>query len=143
MLPSLLAREIQNGVRHFLTSGFEPSDPLFAGVVQRFIEDEARWIKGPYVQVGLPFRAGAHGTGFWDRFVMAHPGFFHQEAAWQRFASDRDADNMLVATGTGSGKTECFLYPVLDHCARANASAEAGIKALVVYPMNALATDQA
>lgn len=80
VLPSLLAREIQNGVRHFLTSGFEPSDPLFAGVVQRFIEDEARWIKGPYVQVGLPFRAGAHGTGFWDRFVMAHPGFFHQEA---------------------------------------------------------------
>jgi DEAD/DEAH box helicase domain-containing protein len=46
----------------------------------------------------------------------------------------------LVATGTGSGKTECFLYPILDHCA---AAAGPGIKAIVIYPMNALATDQA
>lgn len=48
-----------------------------------------------------------------------------------------------MATGTGSGKTECFLYPVLDHCARARADGEQGIKALVIYPMNALALDQA
>ena len=48
-----------------------------------------------------------------------------------------------MATGTGSGKTECFLYPLLDHCARANSDGVAGIKALVIYPMNALATDQA
>src|SRR5699024_1268216 len=46
--------------------------------------------------------------------------------------------------GTGSGKTECFLYPVLDHCLRARQSGQTqGIKALVIYPMNALATDQA
>lgn len=42
MLPSLLAREIQNGLKHFLRTGFEPSDPLFAGVMQRFTENEAR-----------------------------------------------------------------------------------------------------
>lgn len=48
-----------------------------------------------------------------------------------------------MATGTGSGKTECFLYPVLDHCARARADGEQGIKALVIFPMNALALDQA
>ena len=52
-------------------------------------------------------------------------------------------NNALVATGTGSGKTECFLYPVLDHCVRAKSAGEQGIKALVIYPMNALATDQA
>ena len=43
MLPSLLAREIQSGLKHFLKTGFEPSDPLFAGVMQRFTDDEARW----------------------------------------------------------------------------------------------------
>ncbi|MGH6649445.1 DEAD/DEAH box helicase, partial [Aquabacterium sp.] len=48
-----------------------------------------------------------------------------------------------MATGTGSGKTECFLFPLLDHCAQARVAGEAGIKALVIYPMNALATDQA
>ena len=47
----------------------------------------------------------------------------------------------IIATGTGSGKTECFLYPILDHCRRE--AGKPGIKAIVIYPMNALATDQA
>ncbi len=46
-----------------------------------------------------------------------------------------------MATGTGSGKTECFLYPILDHVL-AN-PAQRGIKAILLYPMNALAGDQA
>src|SRR5262245_29166186 len=119
MLPSLLAREIQNGIKNFLKIGFEPSDPLFAGVMQRFADDEGRWLKGPYVQLGLPFRLGSKGKNFFTTFETEFPGFFHQESAWERFSSDRMAASMLVATGTGSGKTECFLYPILDHCASA------------------------
>src|SRR5690606_10604197 len=46
----------------------------------------------------------------------------------------------LVATGTGSGKTECFMYPILEHCAEHPGP---GVKAIVIYPMNALAQDQA
>ena len=143
MLPSLLAREVQTGLKQFLTVGFEPSDPLFAGVMERFAEQESRWMKGPYVQLGLPFRVGGKGKTFFKGFETEHPGYVHQEAAWQRLASDHQAAATLVATGTGSGKTECFLYPLLDHCIRAKAAGTAGIKALVIYPMNALATDQA
>lgn len=143
MLPSLLAREIQDGLKHFLRTAYEPADPRFAGVMQRFTADEARWMKGPYLQIGLPFRAGAHGQHFFAGFATEHPGHVHQEAAWQRLASDRQAAGTLVATGTGSGKTECFLYPLLDHAARAARQGQEGIKALVIYPMNALATDQA
>ena len=143
MLPSLLAREIQNGLKHFLRTGFEPSDPLFAGVMQRFTEDEARWMKGPYIQVGLPFRTGTHGTKYFGSFETEFPGHVHQEVAWQRLTSNRAAASTLVATGTGSGKTECFLYPLLDHCARARGDGVVGVKALVIYPMNALAADQA
>lgn len=47
----------------------------------------------------------------------------------------------MIATGTGSGKTECFLYPILEYCYRH--IGERGIKALIIYPMNALASDQA
>ena len=143
MLPSLLAREVQNGLKHFLTTGFEPSDPLFSGVVRRFADDESRWMKGPYVQIGLPFRTGSGGKMFFGGFESEFPGFVHQESAWQRLASNRLAAPTLVATGTGSGKTECFLYPLLDHCSRAIREGTGGIKALVIYPMNALATDQA
>ena len=48
-----------------------------------------------------------------------------------------------MTTGTGSGKTEAFLHPILDHCVRANRAGITGTKALILYPMNALATDQA
>ncbi|MEU4496323.1 DEAD/DEAH box helicase [Streptomyces sp. NPDC023998] len=49
----------------------------------------------------------------------------------------------MITTGTGSGKTESFLVPVLDHSRREKARGRAGVKAVLLYPMNALATDQA
>jgi len=54
MLPSLLARDVQKGLKNFLIAGFEPSDPLFAGIMKRFTENESRWMKGPYIQLGCP-----------------------------------------------------------------------------------------
>ena len=143
MLPSLLARDIELGIQQFLVTGFEPSDDFLHGLMGRFVEDRASWLKGPYLQVGLPFTPGAKGKKFFSDFDTGFPGFSHQEAAWSCLSSRHLATNTLVATGTGSGKTECFAYPVLDHCARARKAGEGGIKALVIYPMNALATDQA
>ncbi|MCX6019367.1 MAG: DEAD/DEAH box helicase [Chloroflexi bacterium] len=143
MLPSLLAADILESLKQFLVTDFEPSDAFLHGLMRRFIDDEAQWLKGPYVQIGLPFAAGAHGTQFFRDFATPFPAYSHQERAWERLCSDRRAASTLVATGTGSGKTECFLYPLLDHCARARRAGEGGIKALVIYPMNALASDQA
>ena len=143
MLPSLLARDIQTGLKQFLVSAFEPADAFNHGLMSRFVEEESSWMKGPYLQIGLPFSPGSAGRTFFQSFETEFPGHSHQEKAWLRLSSNRMAACTLVATGTGSGKTECFLYPFLDHCARARAAGEAGIKALVIYPMNALATDQA
>ena len=64
----------------------------------------------------------------------------HQRTAFSRLAAGVGRST-VVATGTGSGKTECFLFPILDYC-RERAGAP-GIKAILVYPMNALAADQA
>jgi DEAD/DEAH box helicase domain-containing protein len=64
----------------------------------------------------------------------------HQEKAFDRL-SGPNPRSTIVATGTGSGKTECFTYPILDYCYRHRG--EPGIKAILIYPMNALATDQA
>ncbi len=62
--------------------------------------------------------------------------YIHQEEAIDAILKGQAT---VVATGTGSGKTESFLIPILDHCARAH---DRGVKALLVYPMNALANDQ-
>ena len=49
-----------------------------------------------------------------------------------------------MSTGTGSGKTECFLYPLLDTLLKETEPQrrEPGVRALLVYPLNALANDQ-
>src|SRR4051812_5100017 len=116
MLPSLLARDIRVGLKQFLISGFEPADSFLHGLMSRFVEDEAAWLKGPYVQVGLPFASGTKEKSFFQAFETEHSGYSHQEQAWRRLSSQHLAASTLVATGTGSGKTECFLFPVLDHC---------------------------
>ena len=66
----------------------------------------------------------------------------HQRIAHQRldFGAAHGGRSTIVATGTGSGKTECFLWPIPDHCRRH--AGEEGVKAILVYPMNALAFDR-
>ena len=39
MLPSLLARDIQQGLQQFLITGFEPSDDFLHGLVTRFVQE--------------------------------------------------------------------------------------------------------
>lgn len=52
--------------------------------------------------------------------------------------------NIVITTGTGSGKTECFLYPIINYLLREKrkGTLSAGVRALLLYPMNALANDQ-
>ena len=104
-----------------LTTGFEPSDHHLHGLMARFVarENQAPWLKGPYLQLGLPFRPGAKGRDYFPASQTGHPGFTHQVRAWDRLRTGGDGTpgNPLVTTGTGSGKTECFVYPVLDHAA--------------------------
>ena len=143
MIPGLLAKEVSAALREFIVTGYETETPPFKGEFRRLVEEQQNgeaFIKGPYVSIGLPFLTGSSGRDFFKSFETEFPPYAHQEQAWERLASDRRPANTLVATGTGSGKTECFMYPVLDHCQR---TAGRGIKAIVIYPMNALATDQA
>jgi len=68
--------------------------------------------------------------------------YLHQEIAIRKLVEDRR--NLIVATGTGSGKTETFLVPVLNYLFRQKELGELrpGVRALLLYPMNALANDQ-
>ena len=108
-------------------------------------------LKGPYVSVSRPFRRGASVDELVAQGIF-HPHmrqripaeithvFGHQEEAIRAVHAGRTT---LVSTGTGSGKTESFLYPIVSKCLdlRDN-GAEPGISAIIVYPMNALAEDQ-
>jgi len=68
----------------------------------------------------------------------------HQVAAWQHLLAD-DWKSVLVSSGTGSGKTECFLFPILDDLARERETKGRqieGVRALFLYPLNALIKSQ-
>ncbi len=86
------------------------------------------------------FEQGTAGTDFFPDIKTTFPPYLHQQQAFERLRSDQQAHSTIIAIGTGSGKTECFLYPLLDHCQR---NPGPGIKTIIIYPMNALATDQA
>jgi ATP-dependent helicase YprA (DUF1998 family) len=106
-------------------------------------------LKGPFVSLSRAFRTGAAVAELIDDGVL-HPFmrnlipfphlYGHQEKAIRAIAAGKTT---LISTGTGSGKTECFLYPVISRCLHLrDEKASPGIVAVFVYPMNALAEDQ-
>ena len=106
-------------------------------------------MKGPYISLSRTFQQGASLAQLVQQGVL-HPhiqqlspyptAYLHQDKAFRAIQAGRPT---LVATGTGSGKTECFLLPIISRCLRLrDESAAAGITAVIVYPMNALAEDQ-
>ena len=138
MIPSVIASEVEEALVSFLATQFQPSNAALSGVIDEFLVERDNVIKGPYLSIALPF---LHDTDEDDPFPGLPLGFVpyrHQRTAFRRLAK---CESTVIATGTGSGKTECFLFPILDACRRR--SGEAGIKAILIYPMNALATDQA
>ncbi|MCP4402490.1 MAG: DEAD/DEAH box helicase [bacterium] len=140
MLPSVLTTQLRRGIEDYLRSTFQISTPLFHGIVDRLLNEEHGVFQGPYLTMALPFLQSTLERDYFEALEMPYTPYLHQEHAFKRL-SEPAPQSTIVATGTGSGKTECFLYPMLDACYRHRN--EQGIKALVVYPMNALATDQA
>ena len=142
MIPGLLAQDIAQSLREFITTGFETDTWPFSGKFEALVsksDDGDAFVKGPYVSIGLPFLKNTERLDFFSSFATEHSPFAHQELAWSRLNGARPKST-IVATGTGSGKTECFLYPLLEHC---SVNSGPGIKAIIIYPMNALAGDQA
>ncbi len=156
LLPSLAARSVASGIVDYLDTTFNLTDPWARRTVQEFLADpHDGMFKGPYVRLRLPFRPAADG---WRDHLGWHPAdspgtggfapYGHQAAAYARLSSATLDEQRprplptLVTTGTGSGKTEAFLHPILDHVLRERKKGNGGIKALLLYPMNALANDQ-
>ncbi|WP_197502124.1 DEAD/DEAH box helicase [Mycobacterium sp. E2733] len=77
--------------------------------------------------------------------ILFDPPYTHQAEALE--LAVRDGMSLAITTGTGSGKTESFLLPMLaklvvEAANRADSFAEPAVRALILYPMNALVNDQ-
>jgi DEAD/DEAH box helicase domain-containing protein len=140
MLTLQQAYEVKASITEYLKATFTFKDKTLNAIFLEFIEG---MFKGPYVSLKLPFiKAVLHEEiplEIQPRFLP----FYHQIQAFKRLttAGGNNPKPTLLTTGTGSGKTEAFLFPILDYCYY-NTDLS-GIKVIILYPMNALATDQA
>lgn len=140
MLPSILAKQLQVALGDYVETTFPMTNPVFHGSLKRMVDTPGALFHEPYVNVRLPFRVSDSEEDLFQAVHSEYKPYVHQQRAYGRLLGN-DGRSTLVSTGTGSGKTECFLYPILEYCYAHRG--EPGIKALIIYPMNALASDQA
>lgn len=149
MLPLQQAREVRDSVIEYIKATFRFKEEKVSDAFYAFLEDKNKGLfKGPYISLKTPF-VSATAEESKDIPLDIAPNFApykHQLQAFRQLSmkNGHQPEPTLLTTGTGSGKTECFLYPVLDYCYHCNkTSPQRGVKVIIMYPMNALASDQA
>lgn len=144
---------IRNRYENYLRTLFYFKDAHLRASFQSALQ-EGELVKGTFLEKARNFQRGIAAQGlanecFPSEFSGLLPAliegtlYAHQERAIRGVYSEQQ--NVVVATGTASGKTECFLYPILFELYRQHLAGELsrpGVRAMILYPMNALANDQ-
>ncbi len=148
MNPFTLAQRVQDDYERFTWTAYPVADRALRDRLEGLVDDEALLWRGPYITAQRPPRTAgtlaelvdSEGMApeVLDGFARIETLFDHQQRAARRLWHGA---HTLVATSTGSGKTEAFLIPILAYCQRHGAD-KPGVKAVVLYPMNALVNDQ-
>ena len=158
--PITASQEIKDAFTDYITTTFDFADPDYADELKKSIQESGAVAKGPYLEVSGSYESGEsiaeliaehkvsplfdtlENCAEKDKELKIQRGLYlHQIAALEKANARK---NLVVTTGTGSGKTECFLIPVIDSLLKEE---EAGtlndaVRAIIIYPMNALANDQ-
>lgn len=153
--PLVLYRTLRDTLRRYI--------PTTLPIARRYPElrrafrdlvEQKELVKGPFLEALPDFEKGAtlrtllrsqggflhDGLAALPEHVLNRALHLHQEQAL-RAACQRE-ESLLVATGTGSGKTETFLYPLAHRLLDQKEPEHHGVRCLLIYPMNALANDQ-
>ena len=143
---------IEKEFRNYINSTFVFNEKEYQNMFEEELH-KAVLYKGPYINATLPFQTGLSLNDLIDEGKIS-PEFrklgnldldqklyLHQQQSLEKISSGR---NVVITTGTGSGKTECFLFPIINSILREkeNGTLNDGIRAIFLYPMNALVNDQ-
>ena len=155
MNPRITTEKIRTDYQDYLSSILTVRDDEITRQAQEQVR-RGQFVKGPYLETTLPFVNGKSlkdlvEEGLLSREFARVGGALHysdwklrshQETALRKCVGE--GRNIIVSTGTGSGKTECYLYPVLDAIMKEKEAGTLGpgVRALLLFPMNALANDQ-
>jgi Zn-finger nucleic acid-binding protein len=150
--PVNASRNVVEKYKRYLSTIFEINNPVYAKQFNSELNQAHAFVQGPYLDVTDAFVKGNSITELIESGVLPkrfgrlnmpqnRSLYLHQQEAIEKVYSGK---NIVVSTGTGSGKTESFLIPILNDLIRQDEAGQlnAGVRALIIYPMNALANDQ-
>lgn len=149
--PVNASKDITKKYTRYLSTIFSLADPEYQKLFEQRL-GETPFSKGPFLEVTDAFQKGPTIMELIDQgelpvtfdrlgFHANRPLYRHQVDSLRKLAS---GSNAVVSTGTGSGKTESFLLPVLRELVQQSNEGKLnpGVRAMLIYPMNALANDQ-
>lgn len=150
-------KHYEDALRTYITSTYHISNPSLVDMREYllsqtgqiaqypYIESTARWTASrTYNDLSLPVKIKELLTLLGNEGTLFDPPYDHQAKALELTLSSPYND-IVVTTGTGSGKTESFLMPILGRMAAEatnNSFSKRAVRALLIYPMNALVNDQ-
>lgn len=143
--PLEVSEELKRLYKNFILSSFPIADASLKRNIEKLIDEEKLLWNGPFVSIATKYKRGDNAKKFLQhndfhplivQLLQLDKFYKHQEEAIESILQNK---HTIISTGTGSGKTEAFLLPILDYCLK---NRQKGIKAIIVYPMNALANDQ-
>ena len=155
--PILALEQVIDEYKDYLRTEFRAKDAALREALERELDRALFLAQEPFFRAHRPFRNGQRWRELPIDVRLAQVmedrarehgsptpeyAFLHQSEAIEVLLSP-DAQPVVVTTGTGSGKTEAFLLPVIQNAIRdATRFRQPGLTAILVYPMNALANDQ-
>ena len=118
--PINASKDIVETYKRYLRTIFQFDDDVYEEQFKTELNKDGQLEKGPYLDVVASFQKGRTIEDLIQSGILPHsfsrlhmkkwPLYLHQEEALLKCASGK---NIVVSTGTGSGKTESFLLPVL------------------------------
>lgn len=148
--------EIQERLKDSILSLWATGDAQFQDYLSNLFEEE-KLLAEPVFQNTFPWTPAKESFGdlnnlFHNHFIEQldkikgeyefpknRNPYVHQIKSWNTLLKEKKS--IAVTTGTGSGKTECFMLPVL-HDLYENCQNEIGVRAIFLYPLNALIGSQ-
>ena len=158
--PVKASNHIKQSYIDYISTTFRIADMAYQHDFIEELKKEGMIAKGPFLDIGGSFETGrslveliadGYASPLFENLEpisekdrelkLNRPLYIHQEVALRKAVEGK---NLVVTTGTGSGKTESFLIPVINHILREEeeGALDDGVRAIIIYPMNALVNDQ-
>ena len=158
------AEELHKALKEYIEAAYHISNPSLVEQRSRLLDEPGVISQEAYIESTPRYQAGSQlrELGIDPQVLALFDSLSREDEGKQKLVYDPlyehqskaikealvNGRSMTVMTGTGSGKTECFLFPILgklaiEACHQPESfRTHSAVRSLVLYPMNALVNDQ-